>query len=308
MTVNYLYRNIFALILLSTVSLSSNAQTTLVLQPNGVDGKDALVASCVPCGYNTTNFGSGDEFSAIAWTNSGNESDVRGLISFDLNSIPSGSVVTNAKLSLYFNPNPSSGNMGSQHSTLSGSNSAYLKKIISPWNENTVTWDNQPATTISGQVLLSSSSNNAQDYPDIDITTLTQEMVNNPAQNMGFMIQLYDESAYRGLLFASSDHPNSSLHPKLEVTYLTSTNGLNHHSITNNLAVVPNPSNGSFTVSIPKEIESGIVDVLDMQGKVVYSNNFQGTQQLLNLDLNKGMYLLRIWDTETVYNAKIVVE
>ena len=40
------------------------------------------------------------------------------------------------------------------------------------------------------------------------------------AENFGFLVKLETEDGNKGMFFASSDHSNASLHPKLIVTYL----------------------------------------------------------------------------------------
>jgi hypothetical protein len=188
---------------------------TITLQPDGSCGKDALIANCVNCGYYNVNFGNVPEIDAIAWTNGGNVSDGRSLMQFDFTSIPQGSSIQSAFLSLYYNP--VSSNPG--HSQLSGSNDAVLYEIALPWDEQTVTWTNQPVTTTLNQVMLPASSSSTQNYTNIDITGMVQDFVNDPSINYGMLLKLVNESAYRSLVFASSDHPDSSLHPKVEITY-----------------------------------------------------------------------------------------
>ncbi|HKR05912.1 MAG TPA: DNRLRE domain-containing protein [Bacteroidia bacterium] len=196
-------------------TLAIGQAVTIILQPEGDCGKDALIADCINCGYYNTNFGNSMEFDAIAWTNGGNISDARSLLQFDLTEIPAGSAVQSAYLSLYYDS--TSSNLG--HSQLSGANDAMIYEISLPWDENTVTWANQPATSTANQVYLAPSANATQDYTNIDVTAMIQDFVNDPALNYGMMVQLVTESAYRSLIFRSSDHPNSLSHPKLEVTY-----------------------------------------------------------------------------------------
>jgi len=200
--------------------IGAYAQTTIVLKPGADQGKDAMIFSCAPCGYNTLNFGTTSEISAMAWTNSGSESNSRGLIEFDLNIIPANSVITNAKLSLYFNSSSSN----SSHSKTSGSNASLLQRITQTWDEKTVTWENQPTTTVLNQVVLSQSTTSNQNYTDIDVTDLVIDMKNNPDQSFGFLLKLETESYYRSLIFASSDNTDPTLHPKLEITYTQATN------------------------------------------------------------------------------------
>ena len=191
------------------------AQTTVTFQPDASQGQDALIGDCIPCGYYYTNFGAADDFAAMAWTNGGNISNGRSLIRFDLSSIPSGATVTSALLSLYFNPSSSNGD----HQSLSGPNTALLQQITSSWDEYTVTWDNQPTTTSSGEVVLPQTTTNTEDRPDIDVTALVQQMVADPATNYGLLFRQETESYYRRMIFSSSDHVDPMRHPKLVVTY-----------------------------------------------------------------------------------------
>src|SRR5262249_35786347 len=139
-------------------------------------GKDALIADCVPCGYDTSNWGLHPDFAAAAWTNMGNPSNERSLVQFDLSSIPPSAQITSALLSLFHNPTPAS---APGHSQLSGPNDALLQRITSTWDEMTVTWNTQPTTTTQNQVTLPPSTSATQDYTNIDVTALVQDMVNN---------------------------------------------------------------------------------------------------------------------------------
>ncbi|MEO5572051.1 MAG: DNRLRE domain-containing protein [Bacteroidia bacterium] len=185
---------------------------TLTLQPDPAAGKDAELFSCIPCGYNNRNFGTKKDLNAIAWTNSGSSSNIRSLLQFNLSSIPANALVTNAVLSLYFNPSSSEG-------THSGTNTALLQRVTSSWGELTVTWDTQPTTTAVNQVTLPSSSTATQDYPAINVTAMVQEMVTNPSSNFGFMLRQQTETVFRKMIFASSDYLTAALRPKLVVTY-----------------------------------------------------------------------------------------
>ena len=187
------------------------SQTTIILKPGPSTGKDAYIESI----FNTLNFGTHDDFASIAWTNSGNPVLARGLIEFDLSSIPAGATITNAFLSLYSYNSPHN----QSHSTLSGSNESVIQRITTSWDENTVTWNNQPNTTTQNQVFLPASASSIQHYLNIDVTKLAQDIVANPTNSYGFMLKLVNEQYYRKMVFASSDNPNSALHPTLKVCF-----------------------------------------------------------------------------------------
>jgi len=155
---------------------------------------------------------------AVAWTNSGSPTYIRNLIYFDLSEIPEGAKVTSARLSL-FNNDDSIAIGGPGHAKISGSNEGILQRVIESWDINTVNWNNQPNTTSADQISLPESNNEFQDYTDIDITTLIQYFVDNPSENYGMLLRLTTEQHYRSLNFCSSDHADTSKHPKLEITF-----------------------------------------------------------------------------------------
>ena len=74
----------------------------LTLQPDADDGMDATIWSSNP----TANMGSYQDFQAMGWTwfSFGLPPGIRrSLINFNLDSIPAGATITNAKLYLYYN-------------------------------------------------------------------------------------------------------------------------------------------------------------------------------------------------------------
>ena len=192
-------------------------QKAIVLQPDSIVGKDAMLYSCDPCGYTDLNYGSRPDFAAISWTNEGNESNTRALVEFDLDTVPEDAIIINAKLSLFSNPTSHEG----YHESLTGPNICLLQRVITTWKEDSVTWNNQPSTTTENQVLIPQSEDPYQDYPDIDATEIVKDMINNPSESHGFLFRLEEETPHRRMIFASSDHINDSLHPKLTINFVT---------------------------------------------------------------------------------------
>ena len=95
------------------------------------------------------------------------------MLQFDFSSIPGNAIIDSALLSLYWYPSPA--NIG--HSTLSGSNACWLQRILSPWIWNTTTWNNQPAITTTNEVTLPMSTSDAENYPNINILPMVQDMI-----------------------------------------------------------------------------------------------------------------------------------
>ncbi len=203
-----LVRTIYILVL---GTLGSFAQTTVVLQPGAAEGKDALLSSI----NSGINYGNHADFASVGWTHGQYGHFVRSIIDFDLSQIPSGTDINGATLSLYAYDSPANGT----HSSLTGPNASLLQRIVEPWDEHEVTWGNQPITTSQNQVLLASSESETQSYTDIDVTALIRDYLSKPGESFGFLLKLENEQSYRKMVFASSDHPNSNLHPKLEITY-----------------------------------------------------------------------------------------
>ena len=61
--------------------------------------------------------------------------------------IPSGTEIISASLSLFANPTP----VNPSHA---GPNESYLRRVVSPWNNNTVLWEPQPDFTHLNEVRL----------------------------------------------------------------------------------------------------------------------------------------------------------
>jgi gliding motility-associated-like protein len=190
------------------------SQTTLILQPGAAAGKDAYVHG-EPRAVNV-NYGNNIQFPAKSWTYQGTPGWIKSLVEFDLNSIPANAVISSAALSLYAMDYAAP---EGQHSTLSGPNEAWLERITSAWDEFTVTWNTQPATTAANRLSLPASTGVLQDYLNMDVTLHIQDMVSNPSGNFGFMLRLKSDVYYRSLNFCSSDHAKPGLRPKLVITY-----------------------------------------------------------------------------------------
>ncbi|MBL0340620.1 MAG: DNRLRE domain-containing protein [Bacteroidetes bacterium] len=311
-------KQLFTFIFVAAAALSAKSQSTLTLQPGPTTGKDAELFSCVPCGYATRNFGNKSDLNAMAWTNNGNTSNIRSLIQFDLSAIPAGAVITNATLSLYYNSDNQEGN---HFSSFFYKNTTLINRVTSAWDEQTVTWNNQPSITTLNQVTLSASSSSTQSYPNINVTGLVQDMVSNPSQSFGFRLKMKSENHFRKLLFASSDHSNAALRPKLVITYIahnllavTEVNSKSAPVQKTSLQVFPNPVQNELNISlVASEAHSAFMRITDITGKDVYNQPLelkegQNGYSFVVDKWTKGIYFVTIRSANEVINRKIVIQ
>jgi hypothetical protein len=160
-------------------------------------------------------FRSDIDLNCASWTSGGGAVYNRSFFKFNLSSIPVGSKIISAKLSLFSNPTPINGNLTTANS---GSNNAfYIRRVISSWDGNTVNWSTQPLSTSTNQVLIPHTSLSFLDLVDLDVTLLVKDMVSN--NGYGFLMQLQNESGLNIRQFCSPNHSNSLKHPKLTITY-----------------------------------------------------------------------------------------
>ena len=285
---------------------STNAQTILTLQPNGNLGKDAFISS------NVLDAGQGNstEFDASAWTIFGSPLTIRSLIDFDFSSLPIGSTIQSAQLTLYNNPNAQNGYANGQHVHVSGSNEAVLQRIITPWSED-VAWNNQPITSSQNEVTLFQDTNSYQDYI-LDVTGLLQDIIADPSNSFGFLLKLKTETPYRFLAFASSDHPNTSLHPKLEICFTNLLTVKSPVIQTSTISVFPNPTSGSINIEL-KNLNTNFTSqnsfvIYDTIGNRVFENeNTSKSSLFFDVSyLQNGMYYWVLTSGQSINNGKLI--
>lgn len=139
------------------------------------------------------NYGSGESL----YIDNSNNSDI--YIKADLGSIPSGSIVESAVLTVYV------------YNTFEYGN-AWAYRVTEDWQENTITWNNKPADTGTkfGEMLISSG------YQTLDITNLVQDWVNGTYSNYGLVLKSYDAKAW---LHSSEYSYNGESRLYITVTY-----------------------------------------------------------------------------------------
>lgn len=300
-------KTLFFLVTFVITFTQSWCQTTVTLQPNPSEGKDAVIwylssQSGTFGQTNTTPNPTSESFQAMEWTWNGSAGVRKSLIDFDISSIPANSLITSAKLSLYAFPNSVDGG----HSPLSGSNACYLTEISSPWDENTVTWNTQPTINVGNQLTLPQSNSEFDDYLDFDVTAIIQNKYLNPNVSHGFMLSIINSNYYRQMIFASSDHPNPLKRPKLEITY-TSTADQEEVNQDIEMSIYPNPTTGIVYINSNIPFAYSLTDMLGREVK----NDSLGSNGLHEIDLTgepNGVYMLTIKGQNVALTKRLVLE
>ena len=131
---------------------------------------------------------------------------------FNLGSIPATATISSAYLNLYNAVNLHSYDVESRY-TIS---TTYLRRVTESWDESTITWNDQPATTTTNQVSLDAPLSGSDDFTDINVTPIINDMLNEG--NYGFLLRLQTEYKYRHVIFASSDYAYAADRPMLSIT------------------------------------------------------------------------------------------
>ena len=278
-------------------------QATVIFRPNSINGKDAHINSNFP----TSNTGSSRGLYSGTWTWSGNEATLRSFIQFDLTSIPIEADIVSAKLSLYNDPGNSIVLTNGEHSSLTASNTSFISRVVEPWEEDVITWNNQPCYNTCNQVILKESTDPNQDYLDINVLEMVQDMVTNPTENYGFVLRLQTEIKYAVLIFASSDNVDSTNHPMLEVVY--SVLGV-YDRVEPTVNLYPNPFKEEINIDLHKVLSNIIVTVSNSIGQEILNKYYESVDKIaINIDVPQGLYFVRVeTPTEVLKTFKVLKE
>jgi len=98
-----------------------------------------------------------------------------------------------------------------------------------------------------------------------------------------------------------------------QMTLAVNPSGVHENPAGFSITVSPNPNNGSFTVKVKGEKSEMIaIRIYNSLGKLVYeAENIivdKEHQQILQLNLEKGVYLIRIEGGELLMNKKIIID
>ena len=295
---------ILALVLFNLVSLVAFTQVSDTIQAD----KDAMIREYGEEGDNI-NYGNYEYINIHSWSNQAVMVVHRSLINFELSAIPTGSTIVSAELHLFSDPNSTLYPNG--HESLTGSNRCFIHRIVTDWDEYSVTWNNQPAITTLNQVEIPQSNYSTQNY-EIDVTTLVQDMLDDTSNSFGFLIRQRHEIPYRRMVFASRDNPDQTLWPKLIINYETASYIGSVTENQNFISVYPNPSNSQINIDFEtNENLNFTIKLFDPKGKLVKYKEYSLVNKVridIN-DLSPGFYTLQIYNNHQIYAVrKVLVE
>jgi hypothetical protein len=192
---------------------------TFVLQPGPEEGKDAMISNLEP----EKNFGGHKYFEATFLSEPVLTvmRQNRSLIEFRLPQTFAPIFIKKVILRLSYEvpiPWDSTIFTGTTASNFIG---GVLRQVVEPWEENGVTWNKVPKSIELNQVFISPFIRNTN-FIEIDVTRLFVQPANTDPvvyPNYGMLFKLLPENKWPGFRFASSDHPNAALRPKLTVYY-----------------------------------------------------------------------------------------
>jgi len=99
------------------------------------------------------------------------------------------------------------------------SNETLIKRVLTDWDESTITWNNKPATTDENQIEMPASTSEwFYNLSNIEVTEMVKIMVTKK-QNFGFCLQLKEETPFRSISFYGSEIPEPTARPKLLIEY-----------------------------------------------------------------------------------------
>lgn len=188
----------------ATVTVTVASIETLTLQP-GSEGKDASVDDDEF--YLDTN--KGDSGYLFAGNNGFNN---RTYIQFDLNPnpLPAGAVITDARLKLYQDA----------ILILPGNFNGGLYPVTSNWEENEITWNNQPTCSFD-TIVLPTLYDTVGTWVTCHIEDFVKGWLDGSITNYGLLLKATNElSEDTGARFLSSDNVDDiTKHPILEIDY-----------------------------------------------------------------------------------------
>jgi hypothetical protein len=236
---------------------------TVTIQPDGTTGKDTFIDESNP----TSNYNN-DFYITVGSTAARN----RGLIQFDISSIPSNAYATSAKLELTWYQG--------------GTNTSPISVHIVNEAWTAPTWNNQPSYDTTAI-----DTKTASGVTSWEVSSAVNQWLEGTKPNYGLLLKVVDEGVLQSYRrFYSSNYSTASSRPKLTVTYntkptaptVTSPNGGEtwnaQHTITWNPSTDAETAQGSLQYQIQLTTDNGVtwkdIVTLTVAGATSYTYDF----------------------------------
>ena len=106
-------------------------------------------------------------------------------------------------------------------------------------------------------------------------------------------------------------NPGEYFYHDLEVIDMTGGAGIEENNVMA-IGVAPNPSNGDFSIDFNDyAFDNASLTITNMMGAVVYTEKLSAvsnSSKNLNLDLNAGVYVLKVADNTNEFSSRIVIK
>ncbi len=232
--------------------------------------------------YGSTNYGTNASWHCLT---SASGAFWRSVAEVDISSVPAGAVIISATLVL---------KVINQNQT-SGSNAVTFHKTDNPWDESTVTWNNQSSfTTAASDPVIPAGSTG---FVSVDLTDWVRSAIVNAESSIEFVAKLVheDPNTTRRMSFASSDNPTSSNRPKITIVYYDNDIFMEAHNepVNDIYDLSFNSINVQFDENFLSNAQSISYEIRDEDNVVVVSQNSSYmTQYYLFTKIDPSSYSL----------------
>ncbi|MES2630194.1 MAG: T9SS type A sorting domain-containing protein [Bacteroidota bacterium] len=169
------------------------------------------------------------------------------------------------------------------------SNGTYSVRFVdnngcqSPAGQYTVSFEPLPATPAvsqQGDTMYASVSGNSYQWFDKNgpIAGATGKSY-HPTKSGEYTVQVFSANG------CASD---------TSARFFFSGTGISKSAANATFSIVPNPSNGDFTVSLGSPVHSGTWSIIDVTGKLLQQTNFSGSTVLVHTSVSPGIYFLMV--------------
>ena len=72
--------------------------------------------------------------------------------------------------------------------------------------------------------------------------------------------------------------------------------------------IIPNPNSGNFDLSIKGDVKNAEISILAADGKIIYYNKVNQKISEINLNLTKGLYMVKVKNNGNTIFKKLTIQ